>query len=521
VKSLYDSRLWNAAVGAVVLMCLSAVTALAQKVAVEEHVLDNGMRVLLLPRKGSSTVAVGWVARVGSVNEHPGITGISHLFEHMMFKGTNTIGTKDAEEDTKLNLEQDRVKAELRKEDQELIRRYRLGEIDNPKDPKYRSEHHKQLLAEFDKLIKRQSELVIKNDYDRIYKAQGAAGINAGTSEDFTIYFLSIPTNKLELWFWMESDRLNNPVFREFYAERDVVHEERRMRTDSTPTGLVSEQFNSMFWQSSPYGWPVVGWPSDLESITREEANAYFSTYYAPNNLSACLVGDFEPKVALEFANKYFGRLQRGRTQPEPVRTVEVPQHGEQRMIGYADTTPEVRIRFHTVADGHKDEPALRVLSSLLNDRTGRLYKSLVLQQQIATSAFAAHDGNIYDGYMELRGVARQGKTPEEVEKAIDKELEKLQTEPVTDHELQKTKNMIAASEVRRLQSDFSLMMQILVQDANRGWKTLNTDPALLQAVTADDVQRVAKKYLVRDNRNVLVIYRKPGAQAAVAGGAQ
>jgi predicted Zn-dependent peptidase len=482
------------------------------------------MRVLLLPRKGSSTVAVGWIARVGSVNERPGITGISHLFEHMMFKGTNTIGTKDPEEDTKLNLEQDRVKAELRKEEQELARRFRLGEIDNPKDPKYRSERHKQLLAEFDKLIKRQSELIIKNDYDRIYKAQGAAGINAGTSEDFTIYFLSIPTNKLELWFWMESDRLNNPVFREFYAERDVVHEERRMRTDSTPTGLVSEQFDSMFWQSSPYGWPVVGWPSDLESITREEANNYFNTYYAPNNLTAALVGDFDPATALEFANKYFGRLQRGRVSPEPVRTIEVPQHAEQRMIAYAETNPEVRIRFHTVAEGHADEPALRVLAGLLNDRTGRLYKSLVLQQQVATGAFAAEVEHNYEGAIEFRGVARQGKTPEEVEKAIDQELLKLQTDLVPDRELQKTKNVMAAAEVRRLQSDFSLMMQILVSDADRGWQSLNTDPPKLQAVTAEDVQRVAKKYLVKDNRNVLVIYRKGAAQPAAqvpAGGAQ
>lgn len=437
-----------------------------------------------------------------------------------MFKGTNAIGTKDPEEDTKLNLEQDRVKADLRNEEEELARRYRLGEIDNPIDPKYRTERHKQLLAEFDKLLKRQSELIVKNDYDRIYKAQGAAGINAGTSEDFTIYFLSIPTNKLELWFWMESDRLNNPVFREFYAERDVVHEERRMRTDSTPTGLVSEQFESMFWQSSPYGWPVVGWPSDLESITREEANNYFNTYYSPNNLTAALVGDFDEETALEFAKKYFGRLQRGRVAPEPVRTVEVPQHAEQRMLAYAETTPEVRIRFHTVAEGHKDEPALRVLAGLLNDRTGRLYKSLVIQQQVATGAFATEIAHNYEGAIEFRGVARQGKTPEDVEKAIDQELQKLQTDLVPDREIQKTKNNMAAAEVRRLQSDFSLMMQILINDADRGWQALNTDPPKLQAVTAEDVQRVAKKYLVKDNRNVLVIYRR-GASQAAAGGTQ
>jgi predicted Zn-dependent peptidase len=189
-------------------------------------------------------------------------------------------------------------------------------------------------------------------------------------------------------------------------------------------------------------------------------------------------------------------------------------------MIAYAETTPEVRIRFHTVAEGHKDEPPLRVMAALLNDRTGRLYKSLVLQQQVATMAFASQNDHNYEGYIEFRGVARQGKTPEEVEKAIDSELLKLQSEVVPDRELQKTKNNMAAAEVRRLQSDFSLMMQILVNDADRGWRTLNTDPQRLQAVTAADVQRVAKKYLVKENRNVMLVYRKGTAQVQ-AGGAQ
>ena len=208
----------------------------AQQVPVKEIVLDNGMKVLLVVRKGAPNVAAGWVAKVGSVNEHSGVTGISHLFEHMMFKGTQTIGTRNIEEDLKLNLDLDRVKADLRGEEQTLADKFRRGEIDDVKDPKARSPRHQQLLAEFDRLNARQKALLVPNEFDKIYTSAGGTGMNAATSEDLTIYYIEVPANKMELWFWMESDRLSNPVFREFYTERNVVAEERRMRIDSTPT---------------------------------------------------------------------------------------------------------------------------------------------------------------------------------------------------------------------------------------------------------------------------------------------
>ncbi len=490
----------------------------AQDVPVKEIVLDNGMKVLLVVRKGAPDIAAGWVAKVGSVNEHSGVTGISHLFEHMMFKGTQTIGTRNIEEDLKLNLELDRVKAELQKEDQILAGKLRRGEIADAKDPKVRSPRHQQLLAEFDKLNKRQKDLLVQAEFSNIYMSAGATGMNASTSEDLTLYYINVPANKMELWFWMESDRLSNPVFREFYAERNVVAEERRLRYDSTPTGRYVQQFNAMFWKSSPYGWPVVGWPSDLDAITREDAMAYFGAYYAPNNLTACLVGDFDPDQAAALARKYFGRLQRGTRDPEPVRTVEEPQYAEQRMTASAETSPQVQIRYHTVADSHKDEPAFLMLESIFNGTTGRLNKSLVLDQQVANNAVARHEGMKYEGYFEFRGIAKPGQTPEQVEQAIYKEIEKLQTTPVPDRELQKVKNEHAASNFRRLQSDFSLMQQLLEYDAYSGWRTINSEPKLLAAVTAEDIQRVARKYFAPENRNVLILYRK---RAASAGGAR
>ena len=493
---------------------LLATTVAAQEVAVEEVVLDNGMTVLLLPRPGDPNVAAGWVAKVGSVYERPGITGVAHLFEHMMFKGTSTIGTRNIEQDLQLIAQLDQVKTDIRAEESGLLEAHRLGQIDDPNDPARRSSRHQELLEEFDALLAEQEELIIKEDFSRIYSGQGASAMNAGTSYDYTIYFVNVPANKLELWFWLESDRLLNPVFREFYSERDVVHEERRMRTDSTPTGKFQEQFDALFWQSSPYSWPVVGWPSDLEGITREEALSFFELYYAPNNLTAALVGDFDPSEAKMLAERYFGRLRASERPPPQPRTREMPQLGEKRMTAYADTNPQVEIRYHSVPDGHVDEPPLVVLGQMLNGRTGRLYRSLVEEQEVATSASGGQSGMKFEGMFSLAGVAKDGRTPEEVEQALYAEIERLKTQLVEPRELQKVKNQNAASNFRGLRSNFGLMNQLLVREAWRGWATINTDPALYDAVTAEDVMRVANTYFEPENRAVAIYYRQESDEA-------
>ncbi|MBN1569714.1 MAG: insulinase family protein [Acidobacteria bacterium] len=488
---------------------LFAPAAWAQQVAVQEYVLENGLRLLMIPKKGDPNIAAGWLARVGSVNERPGITGLSHLFEHMMFKGTHVIGTTDIKKDLELMGRLDAVKAEIRKEEQAQIKRLRLGQIDNLQDPQNRTERHNAMLRELAAIEKESKALIVQNEFDKVYTSAGASGLNAGTGEDYTVYFINVPSNKLELWFWMESDRLLNPVFREFYSERDVVHEERRMRTDSTPTGKFDEEFNALFWTSSPYSWPVIGWPSDLEGLTRQEALDYFAVNYAPNNISACLVGDFDPEEAKKLADGYFGRLKRNPQQQPPVRTREVEQMAEKRMIAFAETNPEVQIRYHSVADGHANEPALVVMGALLSGRTGRLYKSLVLDQKIANSVTAGQNGMKWEGYFLLSGIAKPGSTPEIVEQALYKEIEKLQKEKVGERELQKVKNQFAADNFRRLESRFLLMLQILIADSNRGWQAFNEDPKRIAAVTADDIQRVANLYFKPENRAVALFYTR------------
>ena len=496
------------------ILLASPLTASAQNVDVKVHTLENGLKVLMVPRRGDPNISAGWIAKVGSVNERPGITGIAHLFEHMMFKGTRTIGTSDIEKDLRTLAKLDSIKGEMQKEEEELVRRLRAGEIDDVRDPAARSARHQELRKEFEELLKAQKTNIVKDEFDKIYKINGASGMNAGTSYDFTIYFVNVPANKLELWFWMESDRLYNPVFREFYSERNVVREERRLRVESTPTGKFEEQFDALFWGSSPYSWPVIGWPSDLKGITRDEALAFFEIYYAPNNLTAALVGDFDADEAKALAERYFGRLQRGERPASQPRTREMPQLGEKRMTAYAETNPQVTIRYHSVPDGHVDEPALVVLGQILNGRTGRLYKALVEEQQVATNASGGQAGFKFEGMFSLRGTAKEGHTPEEVEQALYAEIERLKIEPVELRELQKVKNQNAASTFRELRANFMLMNQLLVREAYRGWGTINSDPPLYDAVSAEDIMRVASTYFEPETRAVAIYHRQESDEA-------
>jgi predicted Zn-dependent peptidase len=243
--------------------------------------------------------------------------------------------------------------------------------------------------------------------------------------------------------------------------------------------------------------------------LTREEATAYFAVNYAPNNLTACLVGDFDPARARELADLYFGRLRRNPMDQPPVRTREVEQMAEKRMIAYAETNPQVEIRYHTVADGHVDDYPLTVLGSLLSGRTGRLHKSLVLDQKIANSASAGENSMKWSGYFTLRGVAKPGSAPEQVEQALYREIEKVQKEKIGERELQKVKNQFAADNFRRLQNNFFLMLQLLVADNGRGWQSFNEDPRKIEAVTADDITKVAAKYFKPENRAVVLYYTK------------
>ncbi len=490
---------------------LVALSGLTQQVPVLEHTLSNGMKLLLVERHDEPTIAGAFVVHVGSAHERPGITGIAHLFEHLMFKGTPTIGTRDYARDREIMAEQERVREAIRAEERQLRAAWRRGEIDDPQKPENEPERLRQLRARFRELVEAQRAILVKNEFDRIYTAQGASGMNAFTHYDLTAYFITVPANKLELWLWMESERLLRPVFREFYAERDVVLEERRMRIESTPLGRFEESFNAVFWDAHPYHWPVIGWPSDLPAISKRDADEFYATYYAPQNITLILVGDLAPEAARAGAEKYFGRIPRGRTDPPEVVTWEPPQPAEKRFYAEAEANPQVDILWHTVPFGHRDSYALEVLAQLLSTRTGRLYKGLVLGREVATEVYARQESRRWAGLFNAGGEAREGRTPQEVEQAIYDEFEKLKETPVPERELQKVKNQFAAAEYRKLTSNNAILFQLIYHEGLGDWREINAAGPKIQAVTAADVQRVARKYFTRENRAVAIYTRKPG----------
>ena len=540
-----------------------APAARAQQVEPEVFTLPNGMKFLLVPRHDQpNTVAAGWLAKVGSVNERPGITGISHFFEHMMFKGTDAIGTRDSARDADYRARQKAIRDKInqltwsaqydsyfkgtiadawdaKNDTPELARlRAELKSLMDEQQGKAGDAEIKQLEVELAKTdaatptgTQRKADLekqianlkaqqtalstIVKDEFDKIYTAAGGTGMNAFTSYDLTFYFINVPSNKFELWAWMESDRLNNSVFREFYSERDVVHEERRLRTESTPTGVFQEQFDSMFWMASPYSWPVIGWTSDLNSYSMDEAMKYWNTYYRPNNLVGIIVGDFDPAAAKKTITTYFGRLGPGKVAPPPVVTLEPKQGAEMRMMAEAETQPQVEIRYHTVGFQHKDSYALDVMSAILNGRTGRLYKDMVEGSKVASSAGAQQDSRKYAGAVSFEAATKGESTPVQLEEGWYAELKKLQTEAVPAGELQKVKNQAMADSYRRLQSNFFLLIQLAQAEALGDWSEINKESAKIQAVTAEDIKRVANQYFDKTNRSVATYTRKAGATMA------
>ena len=528
MKQAFRGTAGTAALAVLVAVAAAAFAGVAgaQELGVVEKTLPNGMKVLMVERHDQPTISCGWLARAGSANERPGITGLAHLFEHMMFKGSKTIGTKDVKRDLELNALQDRVQAGIREEMSLLREKQRRGEIRDMMDPAARTPRLAKLLTDFDALVKEQRELIVKDEIWRLYQEAGSTGLNASTSQDRTFYIVSIPSNKLELWAWLESDRIANPVFREFYSERDVILEERRQTLESRPGGTVNEAFNAMTWMAHPYSWEVIGWPSDIAQVTREQAAEFFATYYAPNNLTAILVGDFDPAKAWALMEKYFSRIPANPKGVPEVVTLEPAQPAEQRMLADVETTPSIEVAFKSVPSVHRDAAPLQVLAGVLGGTTGggrpgmggpgrapsgRLYRSLVLEQKAATRTTASARGQKYGGLFTLTVTPAPGKRPDEMEPLLSAELEKVLREGVTDDEILRVKANLQVAYWNRLESNAGIRESLAQAESAGTWRDFVESPKRIEAVTKEDVQRVAKQYLVKESRNVLVTNRKGG----------
>jgi predicted Zn-dependent peptidase len=496
---------------------LSAALAHAQtgdvQLDVKKHTLTNGMRILVLENHSAPVFSTIIRYNTGSVDEHPGITGTSHLLEHMLFKGTKIIGTSNYQAEVPIMAKIDSL-AHLAYAEQIKIRNPLSGTD---------STELKRLRAQMADLQSQQKKYVIKDELWGTYLQNGGTGLNASTGNDGTQYYVSLPKNRLELWAFMESDRIGNLVLREFYSERDVVMEERRLRTENDVMGRLDEAISAATYWASPYHWPVVGWMSDLLTVQREEVEAYFKSHYSPSNTVAVIVGDVKAEEVFAICDKYFGKIP-GQPLPPPVVSLDPPQTGERRVEVEYDANPAAFVNWLIPQIGDPDLPALEVAASILsNGRTSRFYKA-IREKRLGT-VNAGIDYNRCPGTFSVSMTPFGDHTTDELEAATYAEIDRLKTEPVTEWELQRVRNQADAQMLRSLENNMGLCRQLSNSEVLTGdWHFFLNRAKAVKAVTADDVNRVVNKYLVKSNRTVAFVTRvagatpppKPGAPGAI-----
>ena len=326
--------------------------------SVREFSLDNGLQLLVVERPGSPTFSAYITIGVGSVHELSHQRGVAHLLEHMLFKGTKTLGTRDFAREKPLLDQIEAIGSRL--DELRAARGDHSAEIEA-------------LQKDLSALQEKHRELVVKDEFSRIYAENGGVGYNAFTSKDLTTYLINLPSNKLELWAAIESDRMKNPVLREFYTERDVVREERRRSYESSPGGLLYENLLSTAFTMHPYRNPIIGWQSDIANLTLAETRDFLNNYYAPINTVIALVGDLDADEAYAMVKKYFGDIPPGK----PVANVveqEPEQQGEKRREIHFDSEPMAAIAFHKPTLPHRDDYVFGVIAEVLGEgRTSRL----------------------------------------------------------------------------------------------------------------------------------------------------
>ncbi|HUF77263.1 MAG TPA: pitrilysin family protein, partial [Longimicrobiales bacterium] len=368
----------------------------------------------------------------------------------------------------------------------------------------------RELAARIETLEDTARAYVEPNELDRILTEAGARGLNATTRSEATTYFVELPANRAELWFLLESDRMRDPVFREFYAERRVVTEERRMRIETSPAGMLYEAHLAAAFTLHPYGVPVVGYMSDLEVLSRADVASYYRRFYGPNNAVVAIVGDVDPDQIETWARTYFGPLPRGE-EPPPVLAREPPQLGERRLTIEWDAEPRLRIGWHVPSSLHADAPAIAIFASILTGgRTSRLHRRLVMDDRLATGVFASTGpGNRFPQLFQVDAVPRSPHGTEEIEAAIYEEIQRLAATGPSAAELERVRNQIAAGSVRRISTNLGLAFQLADSETLEGdWRATFRAAEDLQAVRAEDVRRVAAEYFTESNRTVAVLER-------------
>jgi predicted Zn-dependent peptidase len=453
-------------------------------------VLPNGLTLIVCERPEAPVFSFYTLVDAGSADDPQGASGIAHMFEHMAFKGSTEIGTTNYPAE-KIAL----AKVEVAYAAYDAEYRKRVGQ-----DPAKLAE----LLKVFQQAQAEAQKYVIPNQFSAIAEENGAVGINASTAEDSTQYFWSMPSNRLELWAYLESQRIGHPVEREFYKERNVVQEERRMRVDSNPIGRMIEQFLATAYVSHPYRRPGVGWESEISQVSATEATDFHTKYYVPSNIVVAVVGDVKAADAMPVLERYFDPIPAG-PKPEPMTTVEPPQVAEKFVTIREATQPFYIEGYHRPDYRDPDDSVYDAITDIFsNGRTARLYRSLVRDQQIAAEAqgFSGFPGDKFPGLFAAYAVPLPGHSPEEMRTAIHKELDRLKTEDITDEELARFKTRARADLLRGLGNNEGLARQLAEYQTKFGdWRELFRQLQKIDAVNKAAVRRVANKIFIDSNR--------------------
>lgn len=456
---------------------------------ITEFTLSNGMKFIVLKRDKAPVVSFMTYVRVGAAYEKPGKTGAAHFLEHLAFKGTPRIGTTNFEAEKPLL---DRL---------DVL----FDQIQAAKAANQPAADINKLQTEFDQVRKQAATFVKQNEYGQIVERAGGVGLNATTSADETRYFYSFPANKLELWMSLESERFLEPVFREFYEEKDVILEERRLRTDNSPIGKMIEAFLEAAFPGHPYGRPIIGTEEDIRNLTRQDIQDLFETYYTPNRIIAAVVGDVDPAEVRQMAETYFGRYQ-SRSRAADVQAAPVRQTAPREVTLRLPTQPWYLEGYQRPPANHPDSVVYDMIDGILTGgRTARLYQSLV-EQKIALNASLANGfpGDRYPTMLMIYALTAPGHTIEEVATVLDRELDRLKTEPVTSEELDRVKTQARAGVLRLLASNEGMADLLTEYEAKTGsWRNLFDQLKDIEAVTAADVQRVARETFVPEKLTI------------------
>ncbi|MBR8827289.1 MAG: insulinase family protein [Gomphosphaeria aponina SAG 52.96 = DSM 107014] len=456
---------------------------------ITEFTLDNGLKFIVLENHQAPVISFVTYANVGGVNEPDGKTGVAHFLEHLAFKGTKQIGTTNYQAETLVLDSLDQVWKQIK-----------------AAQAAGKEEEVTKLQQTFKQLEAEAAEYVIQNEFGQIVESFGGVGLNAATSADATTYFYSFPSNKLELWMSLESERFLEPVFREFYKEQQVILEERRLRTDNSPIGQMIEAFLDTAFTQHPYKRPVIGYPEDIANLTRNDVQQFFDTYYGPSNLTLALVGDVNPTQVKQLAEVYFGRYQ-PLPSPQSVTTVEPVQTQRREVTLKLPSQPWYLEGYHRGGINDPDHAVYQIISAILsNGRTSRLYRSLVEEKQVALTAqgFSGFPGDKYPNLMIFYALTAPSQTVDDVAVALNLEIERLKTEPVSEAELERVKTQARAGLLRTLDSNMGMARLLAEYEAKTGsWRNLFTQLQAQSSVSAADVQRVSQSTFTPENLTI------------------